>query len=91
MKMRELLSDETKWTRRKYAEDRWMNSVRPCEHEAVAWCLKGAALKCYTNDEEYRKVMDALTFEVGGRISAWNDSPERTFAEVKALLERLDI
>lgn len=93
MKVKELLSDESKWTQRTYAKDANGEGVMWCVPEAVCWCLHGAIAKCYRGDfDRYERILGDFRRKVGlGDLWGWNDAPERTFAEVKALVEELDI
>ena len=94
MKIRELLTDESKWCKKSYAFDAQGRKTTGYSPNAVKFCLVGAAQHCYgTGYIEYViKMQDALKrkFDVGV-IALWQDQPERTFAEVKALVEELDI
>lgn len=80
MKVRDLLTDETKWSKGK--------SVVYRDDVACAWCLSAAVDRCY--GASYLLVMNRVANHVGGPIG-WNDAPSRTFAEVRALVEELDI
>lgn len=55
-------------------------------------CLLTALCHCGQNQHERDVAIEKILDAIGcGSIMAWNDAPERTFAEVKALVERLDI
>lgn len=97
MKIRELYSDESRWTKNAFARDASGNEVSSRNSTAVCWCVGGAFNKCYPTfdnesiDERVR-VREKLEAKLGGCvIVSWNDDPKRTFAEVKALVEELDI
>lgn len=49
MKVKELLSEETKWTKNHYAKNEEGEPVSSLFSEACCWCLKGAVTKCYYN------------------------------------------
>ena len=89
MKIKELLSDKTKWTRLTRARDVHRRPVSSLSDEAVCWCLEGAVIKCYDydrNDIIFKKIWT----EIGKpAIGFWNDS--HSFKEVKALVNKLDI
>jgi hypothetical protein len=91
MKVRDLLTDESKWCQGGYSKDacgdsHW-NWNRPM---AVSWCLSGAIRKCY--DKNWEDVFDRVREKLGSRwVSPWNDDPERTFGDVRSLVEELDI
>jgi hypothetical protein len=91
MKVRELLSDESKWTKGSVARDfEGHFLLNPLDGRACSWCLVGALCYCYSvfDNGPSIKVIDRLGVR---SLSKWNDAPERTFAEVKALVEELDI
>lgn len=88
MKIKELLSDRSKWIKRYIAKDKNGN---PCNHdEGVKWCLIGAMYKCYPNNasEIFEKVYREIK---GGSVADWNNSPKTKFKDVKALINKLDI
>lgn len=97
MKIRELLSDESKWTKGSYARHINGNSIGPRQDNACSWCLLGSIYKCYGFRSEFFrskffKVFENLRIKLKGNdITAWNDAPERTFEDVKKLVEELDI
>jgi hypothetical protein len=90
MKVRELLSDESKWTKGYVARDiQGYPVLNFRDGRACSWCLVGAIRYCYSMyDPIWIKVKVKLGCSV---ISEWNDTPGRTFAEVKALVEELDL
>ena len=95
MKVKELLSDESKWTQGVSA--RTESGIPTSYHgqETAKWCLLGALAKCYgVNTDDW----DSIRARIRIRLSPdglfpvdWNDAPNRTFSEVKALVEELDI
>lgn len=87
MKIKELLSGPEKWTQHTYARDKNGRDCSQWSQEAVCWCLYGAVDKCYENIIE----IDNKIREKVISIVDWNDDPNRTFEEVKALVEELDI
>ena len=93
MKVRELLSDESKWTQNAWGRDATGRPVLWAPKTAVCWCLIGAIETCYPRPGEATPIDNKVRDAIGGglMISKWNDAPERTFAEVKALVERLDV
>ena len=98
MKIRELFTDESKWTTHAYARTKegkvLLNAHLP---EAVCWCLDGAISKCYLFGNEsdqlrtYYMIKHKIFEHVNENPVPWNDHPKRTFAEVKQLVETLDI
>jgi hypothetical protein len=92
MKIKELFTDETKWTRGAEARCRCGAEVRPCSPNATSWCLRAAANMCYPSANENGLVTARICSQIGGEpIMSWNDAPERIFEDVMALVEELDI
>lgn len=93
MKVRELLKDETCWTKGAYARDEKGNDIPATSEQATCFCLRGAIRKCYLDPEIREKVLETVYREIEypRGISFWNDNPHRTFEDVKELVERLDI
>lgn len=90
MKIKDLLTDESKWTKGADARSEHSNFVMPESAFATCWCLRGLVYKCYEGEEAY-SVICKINNKLDTAICVWNDAPERTFAEVKALVEELDI
>lgn len=93
MKTKELFDKPEKWTKGHYS---LMSNGEPClpfMGDAVCWCLAGAVHFCYQDNYKLRDaVFKTIDNSLGYlTISEWNDAPERTFEEVKALVEKLDI
>ncbi len=87
MKVRELLSGPEKWTQGSYVSVHSMGT---------SYCLLGAIRHCYPIGWEdiHRKVARELDAEgslVDTVVFEYNDHPRRKFAEIKELVERLDI
>ena len=101
MKMRELLTDESRWTKDAYARDKDGKTVSHDLEEAYSFCLVGAMFRCYNVKPWWDPVRDKIieelrkTFNVSERssisITLWNDKRSTTFADVKALVDKLDI
>lgn len=93
MKIRELLTDKSKWTKGYDAQDISGERTSPMSEEAVCWCLAGALHRCYL-PEQRQEIQDKIGLNISilfASIVGWNDMPDRTFEEVKALVEELDI
>ena len=90
MKIRELFSDKSKWTQGTLARSLPTRAVSPNSPKAKSWCLYGAAERCYRG-RNVGRVLDILRSEIGLDISYYNDSFERKFEDIKALVEKLDI
>lgn len=90
-KVRELLSDESKWTKGAFGSTS-PNGEKLCSKDprATCWCLSGAINKCYGSEasEIYRMFSSRIP---SFHIIEWNDLPTTTFPMVKALVEELDI
>jgi hypothetical protein len=91
MRVRDLLSDETKWCQGSYARDGDDCPTPARSPRAVRWCLVGACHKAYQRREQLKASLRKLQARVSGPISAWNDAPARTFAEVRQVIEELDL
>jgi hypothetical protein len=71
VKIRELLSDPTRWTQHFLSRDEKGNYVSPESEEACAWCFLGAVYKCYDPSERGR-ILDRIYAEIGS-IAYLND------------------
>lgn len=96
MKIWGLLDSPEKWTWGACARDKAGAGVLPQSQEAACFCLIGAVRKCYgqAGTDEYCQVIDRISSYLGvGRLgpTAWNDAPERTYAEVFNLAKELDV
>ncbi len=101
MKIRELYTDASKWTQTFAARDINGRPVETDSPNATCFCLIGALMKCdgiklRTADSLTAFLRDSPSYQkikekVGGSILHWNDQSGRTFAEVKALVEELDV
>jgi hypothetical protein len=101
MKAKELLDDASKWTQGVLARDSESRGCYPVSPEAMSWCVVGALCRIY---EDERKLLDAIHL-VGkaiadlydynqltvDEIEDWNDDPERTFDDVRKVLETADV
>lgn len=54
-------------------------------------CLLTAICRCYEDSQVEWGIKRRVREAVNGSLIDWNDAPERTFQEVKALVEKLDI
>ena len=80
MKVQDILTDEGKWCQGSL-------SMRN-EDGTYRHCLVGALLELPNAQIAVAKIHERIGLM---SISVWNDAPERTFAEVRALIEELDI
>ncbi len=91
MKIRELLTDETKWTQGQAARTITGEATSATGESAVRWCLLGAIMKCYGHSYSVQLDVELLLRSTVNGIVTYNDDPNREFEEVKALVEKLDI
>lgn len=93
MTVAELLTDESKWTKGTFARTANGNLTLDSSDDACRWCLIGAVRRVYgfrTND--YYRAMTALNNVMQEPwVADWNDSPERTFAEVRDVVLKAGI
>ena len=93
-KIRELLSDESRWTRLVYARD--ANGARVNEHSPLAcsWCLLGAvSAVCYHaythNDNDCMTVLFHLERMLDKKsIAVYNDSDTTKHSDILDLIDR---
>ena len=87
---------ELGWTQGEFACDRADNAVSPTDAQACRWCLEGslraAAAELQLSALVLSTIIHWVTRQPGPREAAglarWNDAPDRTAAEVAALLRR---
>jgi hypothetical protein len=104
MKVRDLLSDESKWCKGPTAVDKEGNPTFPLSSTACKWCLAGAIAKCYAEGsafrDTYRTPIDKITNIIheihgssrrGTSYVTFNEASETTFAEIREILERADV
>lgn len=94
MKIKDLLTDESKWVKGHSATDKEGYAVNPIGENAVCWCLIGAMEKCYgrNNALELLRVSIKIVEKIQtNAITTWNDDSKRKFSDIKKLLEELDI
>jgi hypothetical protein len=97
MKVKELLSDASKWTNGTFARN--ANDVPTWEHgkDACKWCLLGAIAFCYPNSTYHfrilNKVRDIISRDYNGliNIGIFNDDSNRTFEQIRSILEEADV
>jgi hypothetical protein len=105
--IRELLSDESKWTRYTLSRDAAGTTVDPLDDDAVSFCVMGACCRVYffkgkdaaqsKLDEAANKLFPERLAERsrGGPVlrnaSFINDHPATTFEDIRKLLEEADV
>ena len=96
---RDLIQEPDAWVQECHAWNHLGEETDPTEPDAVCFCLEGAILRALTELGEVGRgdALLEINAEVMGsdeNICEWNDSPERTHAEVlarvDATLERLE-
>jgi hypothetical protein len=100
MKVKDILSDPSKWTQGAPARDQLGEECPPASPQAVKYCVLGAIAKAYPKREDRIaaawRVRDAV-IDLGWRcrnplaISVWNDYQRRTFEEVRQVIEKADV
>jgi hypothetical protein len=95
MKVKDILSNASKWTQGADARDA---DGRACDVDspaAAAFCLRGAVLRAYGEGDAALTALEKVKRAVGGRgpfgIEYWNDDPDRTFDHVRRILEIADV
>ena len=89
MKVSTFLGDESRWCQGAFALDKANNHVFPETPEAVRWCVHGAMEVCAYTGQEKLQLVQAVRALCHESTTAWQDTPERTFAEVHELLLRM--
>ena len=92
MKLKELFTDESRWTQGVAARDREGNIVSPNDPLAVKFCPDGGIRRCYPYEEwSHVRIQLQHRLHYGQSITEWNDAPERTFEDIQRLVNELDI
>ena len=95
MKIKDLLKDATKWTQDALARNSAHEIVRHDDPTATSWCLMGLVWYCYPLKDHAQIALKIFTYledhNDDKEIEVWNDDKHRTVAEIKALVETLDI
>ncbi len=90
MKLKDFFTDKSKWTQGAYARDKHDHMRLTSSPNAVKYCLMGAVMNFYQSRDQQRTI-DAIAREVKDNIADWNDAKQRTFEDIKVLIEKLDI
>lgn len=89
MRVHELLDKPEKWSQGSFARNSDGLAVQVSDSKATCWCVTGAVLLCYA--EEYDVNICKLQNRLDTAVMIWNDAPERTFEEVRAVCLELNI
>lgn len=90
MKIKELFTDESKWTKgRLYGDKNGQTTVQLSEAES--FCLLGACTKCYRDLDERVKIENKIYEAILPSFTVGRFNDTHSFTEVKELVERLDI
>jgi hypothetical protein len=93
MKAKDLLSDSSRWTRGASARDGRGKQCGIYSPDAVRYCILGALLAAY-DGWQLAAAVDAVREAIGDNgqlsIEAWNDNYDRTFDEVRRVIELAD-
>lgn len=97
MKVKDVLSDESKWIKGDFAVDENNEPVPRTSDKACKFCLLGSIMNCYLDIEEQLEVTHAVLDEIqnktGGPMSIphFNDHPRTTFKDIQDIINKLDI
>ena len=91
MKAWQLLEKEKSWTRGSVARDRHGHEVNVHDTLACRWCMFGAILRCYPENDDRYVAMVRIGLRLPNDIGAWNDAPGRKHSEVVAKLKEADV
>ena len=92
--VRERLAVPEQWTQGEYARDEMGVSIGSCCYDAQRWCLLGAVFResegLDADSNADSEALDLLQEAVGSKgkgLAEWQDAPERTHAEVLAVID----
>ena len=94
MKLSELLSDESKWIKGRFAVDSDGNMVSTNDPSACRFCLEGAIYRCCRGPGlgQILNRVDIRTRAKGyNSIPAFNDDENTTFEDIKTLLNEVGL
>lgn len=84
---RELLGDESRWTRDNLAHDVYGVEIDPRSKNAVCWCVMGAVQKFSPGAGYQGAALSRVHSVVGESIDEFNDNPTTTHADVLRVLD----
>lgn len=92
--VRELIAVPERWVKGDWARSASGRDVFWGSEKAVCWCIRGAVnlVEQYSPSNSYR-AQEKLALMATGKselmaLAEWNDAPQRTHADVLALLDR---
>ena len=95
MKIKDLLTDETKWTQDTNARDDKNKAVGATDPTACKWGLVAAVLLCYRPNGRHYGIFDSICRRLNvansAEINTWNNNPNRTFNDISKIIEDLAI
>jgi hypothetical protein len=101
MKIKDLLTSDDKWTQGVMARDRFGRECLPGSPDAESYCIMGALCKAYDDGGAMDRAIIAILNAIGldeewyecptGAIENWNDDADRTFEDVRKVLEKADV
>jgi hypothetical protein len=99
MKVRDLLTHESKWTQYSLARNRVSEGCLVNSPGAAKYSLLGAVYATYGDKTpKARRAITKLVVAAGlpvdvpvQRLATWNDDAERTFEEVRKVIEKADV
>jgi hypothetical protein len=100
MKVKDILDKPERWTQGAAARDKRGRRCDVISDAAVRFCLRGAAARVYSGpalEDALFSIAKALNLDeecyedLDGAIEVWNDDPDRTFAEVRQVVERAGV
>lgn len=97
MKLKEFYTDKSKWTQDEFYNGRGayclLRALQKCYPVALGDGVEGKEKRLEVEDKIRKAILEKniKRGRFGDSIIGWNDAPERTFEEVKALVEELDV
>jgi len=93
MKLQELFTDESKWTKEAFARNKNNLKVDVSSPFAVCWCIYGGVMKCYGQDGEDKSFILSRILALNNFVSVidFNDCELTTFEDIKKIIKELDI
>lgn len=97
MKVKELLTDESKWTRGAYARDSMGHHISSTDPDAKCWCLQGAIDFCYRDSIMSEKGPAIIRLyetvqQYYGTPSVFHFNDRKaTFEDIRKVIELADI